>query len=116
MEYKFLVDMNIIDKSLLMKLKKEKLTIPSNKSYSKKAMLLDIKRYKILSALKLTPFSSSIRKRNNAEKLIFDSCGLSNKRTYLKSNISRNVVRKLLENFKNFIKYFSTISKILKLS
>ena len=115
MEYKFLVDMNIIDKSLLMKLKKEKLTTPSNKSYSKKAMLLDIKRYKILSALKLMPFSSSIRERNNAEKLIFDSCGLSNKSTYLKSNISRNVVRKLLENFKNFIKHFRTISKILKL-
>ena len=114
-EYKFLIDMNIIDRSLCKRLTEEYSKIIINKSYSKKAMLLDTKRYKILNALNLTPLSHSIKQRNEFEKLILDSCELGKETSNITPSISRNVVGISLENFKRFIKQFRTISKILKL-
>jgi hypothetical protein len=115
MEYKFLIDMNIIDKSLCKRLIEEKVTTIYNQAYSKKAMLLDIKRYKILNAMNLSPLSFSIHARNRFEKLIFDSSDLGKERDPITHCISKNVVSISLDNFKRFIKQFRTIYKILKL-
>ena len=49
MEYKFLIDMNIIDSPLCERLREKIVTKVPNKAYSKKAMFLDNKRYKILN-------------------------------------------------------------------
>lgn len=115
MEYKFLVDMNIIDKTLCKKLmgKNEKTIL--NKAYSRKAMLLDIKRYKILRSLSITPLSTSIQERNFREKLIFNSSDLGRERDQITHNISKNVGSILLDNFKRFIEQYRTIYKILRL-
>ena len=115
MEYKFLIDMNIIDKSLCKRLIEEKVTTIYNQAYSKKAMLLDIKRYKILNAMNLSPLSFSIHARNRFEKLIFDSSDLGKERDPITHCISKNVVSISLDNFKRFIKQFRTIYNILKL-
>ena len=114
MEYKFLVDMNIIDKTLCKRLRGKNEKTINNKAYSRKAMLLDIKRYKILNAMNLSPLSSSINERNKFEKLIFDSSDLE-ERDPITHCISKNVVSRSLDNFKRFIKQFRTIYKILKL-
>ncbi len=115
MEYKFLVDMNIIDKTLCKRLREKKEKTILNKAYSRKAMLLDIKRYKILNALNITPLSNSIQERNLKEKLIFNSSDLGRERDHITHSISNNVVSISLDNFKRFIKQFRTIYKILKL-
>jgi len=115
MEYKFLVDMNIIDKTLCKKLmgKNEKTIL--NKAYSRKAMLLDIKRYKILISLSITRLSTSIQERNFREKLIFNSSDLGRERDQITHSISKNVGSILLDNFKRFIEQYRTIYKILRL-
>jgi hypothetical protein len=112
MSYKFLVDMNIIDTSLCKRLQEKKPTI-SNLGYSKKAMLWDIKRFKIFHSMNLIPLSSSIESRNRIEKLISDQLDSDmNNRTISKA---KNSVSKTLEKFKRLIRSFGIISKLLKL-
>jgi len=114
MEYKFLIDMNIIDSHLCERLREKNAIKILNKSYSKKAMFLDSKRYKILKAAGLMPISQSIATRNRSEQIIFDSCELGQETRYTTPNISKNAVSVSMENLKRFIKRFRTISNILK--
>ena len=116
MEYKFLIDMNIIDSPLCERLRKKNRTKGlNNRAYSKKAMSLNNKRNKILKAINLTPSCSSIYSRNISEQSIFYSCELSKETHNISPSISENEVSALKKNLKAYIKQFRTISKILKL-
>jgi hypothetical protein len=115
MEYKFLIDMNIIDSPLCERLREKIVTKMPNKAYSKKAMFLDNKRYKILNAMGLMPVSASINSRNQREQLIFYSCEPGKETHNITPSISKNVVSLSLENLKRFIKQCRTIYKILNL-
>ena len=112
MSYKFLIDMNIIDAALCKRLQEKKPAI-NNLAYSKKAMVWDIKRFKIFHAMNLIPLSSSIESRNRIEKLISNQFNThANKSTISKSKIT---VSKLLEKFKRYIRSLAIISKLLKI-
>jgi hypothetical protein len=114
-EYKFLIDMNIVDSHLLERLIENNETKIWNKAYSKKAMFLDNKRFKILNALDLMPVSASIIARNRTEQLIFDSSKPVKEIRNITPSISNNAVGISINNRKGFLKKFNPIFKILKL-
>jgi len=114
LNWQFLVDMNIIDISTYERLIKLNDINIDNKSYSKRAMQLDNKRYKILNTIDLMPLSNSIIIRNKSEKLLINSLGLNKEKRNIAFNTS-NKLAVILMKIKIFINQFSTISKILRL-
>lgn len=116
MDYQFLIDMNIIDSPTCEELRKKNVLKVLNKGYSKKAMLLDRKRYKMLNSMNLIPKSTSIISRNICEQLIFSSPEIVEEISNETPSISNKKVSLAVNNLKKFLKEFRIIRVLLKIA